>query len=132
MVYGKYQPYDWNMIQCQEDKMNTRDDWGNDPTVQMMRRIFSLMEKAQGEVMDRLGISPFNPKIRRVRSCSRDFFEETWPLAMQRGIISNDQETILLYLCCLRRALKLNGFRIPDHRFSDNERIEQFLKETLR
>ncbi len=112
--------------------MSLRDEWGNDPTVQMMRRIFSLLEKAQGEMMERLSISPFDPKLRRVRSRARDFFEETWPIAMQKEIVSNDQETILLYLSCLRHALKLNGFNIPDHSHSKDERMERFLKETLR
>lgn len=112
--------------------MPLRDEWGNDPTVQMMRRIFSLMEKAQAEMMEHLTVSPFDPKLRRVRSRARDFFEETWPIAIQKEIVSNDQETILLYLSCLRHALKLNGFNIPYPIPPKDERMERFLKETLR
>lgn len=112
--------------------MNVPDEWGQDPSVQMMRRIFSLMEKAQGEVMERLSISPFDPKLRRIRSRARDFFEETWPIAIRKEIVSNDQETVRLYLSCLRYAMQLNGFRISDQAFSQDERMEQFLREILR
>lgn len=112
--------------------MFSHDEWGYDPSVQMMRRIFALMEKAQGEMLERLSISPFDPNLRRVRSRARDFFEETWPIAMRKEIVSDDQETVRLYLCCLRHAMRLNGVRISDQAFSQDERIEQFLKETLR
>ncbi len=111
--------------------MSVRDEWGNDPTVQMMRRLFSRMEKAQTEQLERLSISPFDSRLRRVRSWARDFFETTWPIAMRKGIVQNDQQAILLYLNCLRRALTLHGFSLPEEGDSENERIEQFLQETL-
>ncbi len=112
--------------------MSAHDEWGHDPSVQMMRRVFSLMEKAQAEMMEQLSISPFDPRLQRIRSRARDFFEETWPIAMRKEIVSNDQETIRLYLCCLKHVLKLNGFPISDQTLFKDERLEEFLKESLR
>lgn len=109
-----------------------QDDWGRDPTVQMMRRIFSRMEEAQAHLIQSCSISPFDPRLRKVRNQAREIFEEAWPTALQKGVISSDQQTIFLYVSCLKYALKKNGFVLPAENEPGDERIDQYLKEILR
>lgn len=112
--------------------MPTRDEWGHDPAVQMMRRIFSLMEISQKDLLRALNISLFDPRLRRARSRARDLFEQTWPLAMQKEIVSNERGAALLYMHCLARTLSLNGIEVPDRVFPESERIAMFLRKELR
>jgi hypothetical protein len=112
--------------------MPARDEWGHDPTVQMMRRIFSLMEKSQGDLLKRLNLSPFDSRLRRARSSARDLFEQAWPIALQKGIVSNDRGAALLYMHCLVYALDKNRVSVPDQIWPKDDRIAAFLKENLK
>ncbi|MBS3920122.1 MAG: hypothetical protein KG012_14715 [Deltaproteobacteria bacterium] len=112
--------------------MPTQDEWGHDPTVQMMRRIFSLMENSQKDLLRDLNISLFDPRLRRARSRARDLFEQTWPLAMQKEIVSNERGATLLYMHCLAHTLSLNGIEVPEQVSSKDERIAMFLRKELR
>ncbi len=47
--------------------MPFEDEWGHDPSVQSMRRVFSWMEEAQQELLGHLDISLFDKRLRNVR-----------------------------------------------------------------
>ncbi len=111
--------------------MAVRDEWGYDPTVQMMRRVFSLMEKAQSDLLQGLNLSLFDPRLRGVRSRARDFFEQTWPIALQKEIVSNERGAALLYMHCLVHTLEQNGVKVPDQGWPKDDRIVKFLRERL-
>ncbi len=112
--------------------MPARDEWGHDPTVQMMRRIFSLMEKSQKDLLRDLNISSFDPRLRRARSRARDLFEQTWPLATQKEIVANEGGAALLYMHCLAHTLKLNGIEVSERVWPEDDRIVRFLREELK
>jgi len=112
--------------------MPIHDQWGQDPNVQMMRRIFALMEKTQKELLVTMEISSFNPQLRRARIYSRDLFEQFWPIAMQKGIVSNENETSLLYRHCLTHALKWSGVKAPGPFPEQEDKIARFLQEKLK
>ena len=112
--------------------MPTQDEWGHDPTVQMMRRIFSLVEKSQKDLLRDLKISSFDPRLRRARSRARDLFEQTWPLATQKEVVVNEGGAALLYMHCLSHALKLNGIEVLEQVWPEDARIVRFLREELR
>ena len=109
--------------------MPVHDEWGQDPTVLMMRQIFSLMERAQKEFLQKINLSPFDPRLRRARARARDLFEQTWHTAIQKERISPEGGASLLYLHCLARALKWSGIDIPEQALPKDDRIEQFLQE---
>jgi len=113
-------------------EMPARDEWGHDPTVQMMRRIFSLMEKSQKDLLKDLNITPFDPRLRRARSRARDLFEQTWPLATQKEAVVNEGGAALLYMHCLSHALKLNGIEVSEQIWPEDGRIVRFLRGELR
>lgn len=112
--------------------MPARDEWGHDPTVQMMRRIFSLMEKSQKDLLKDLNITSFDPRLRRARSRARDLFEQTWPLATQKEVVVNEGGAALLYTHCLSHALKLNGIEVSEQIRPEDDGIVRFLRGELR
>lgn len=112
--------------------MIARDEWGHDPAVQMMRRVFSSMEKAQSDLMRNLNLSLFDPRLRRARSRARDLFEQIWPLALQKGIVANESGAALLFIHCLVHTLMLNGIEVPDPVWLKDDKIAKLLREKLR
>lgn len=109
--------------------MTIQDDWGHDPSVQSMRRVFAGMERAQKELLERLDISPLDPKLRRRREEARTLFERLWPLAARRGDVVNEEDTVSLYTHCLARTLRGDGLDVPAGALPCNERILKFLSE---
>ena len=69
--------------------MPFEDEWGHDPSVQSMRRVFSFMEEAQQELLRRLNISLFDKRLRRSREQALELFEQSLASGCQKG---NDYE----------------------------------------
>ncbi len=111
--------------------MPFQDEWARDPSVQMMRKVFFQMEKAQEELLRDLKISPFDQRLRDGREHARDLFERLWPLAAKRRIVVGEKDAALLYIHCLAHALRLRGAKASSKRLEENEEIVQFLKENL-
>jgi len=112
-------------------KMPLGDEWGHDPSVQSLRRVFSYMEKAQHELLMHLNISLFDKKLRSVREQALELFEKTWSRAVRQGIIGNEKEAAPLYTQCLARALSSAGVIVPKDLLPRDEKIIRFLKEEL-
>jgi hypothetical protein len=109
--------------------MPFNDEWGHDPSVQGMRRFFSLMEEAQQELLRRLNISPFDQRLRGAREKALELFEKTWPLALRKGIIISEKDAAPLYSHCLARALSSARFEVPKEFLYMDDKILRFMKE---
>ena len=109
--------------------MGFQDDWGRDPSVQRMRRVFANMEAIQKDLLDRLECPPFDYRLRRSREEARDLFERMWPPATRRGITGNEEEAAVLYAHCLAKTLTRNGLNVPLHALPYHEGIAKFLDE---
>jgi len=107
------------------------DEWGHDPSVQSLRRVFSYMEKAQHELLMHLNISLFDKRLRSVREQALELFEKTWSRAVRQGIIGNEREAAPLYIHCLARALSPGGVEVPQDMLPRDEKIIRFLKKEL-
>ncbi len=105
------------------------DEWGNDPSVQSMRRVFSFMEEAQAQLLKDIHISPFDQNLRRGRQYALELFEQAWPLAIKKGVITSEKDAAPLYLHCLAQALKLARLEVPDELLPSDEKIIRFLKK---
>ena len=112
-------------------KIPSGDEWGHDPSVQSLRRVFSYMEKAQFELLTHLNISLFDKRLRSIREQALELFEKTWSRAVRQGIIGNEREAAPFYLHCLERALRSGGVEVPIDKLPKNEKIIHFLKEEL-
>jgi hypothetical protein len=111
--------------------MPFKDEWGHDPSVQSMRRVFSYMEEAQQELLRHLSISPFDTKLRRCREQALELFERVWPLVVGQGTMTNEKETAALYIHCLGQALSSVGFEVPKELLPKDEKIIRFLQKGL-
>ena len=111
--------------------MRIRDDWGQDPSVQNMRRVFVHMERAQKELLGRLNISSFDSRLRRWREGALGLFERTWTLAVRRGAVLSEEDVASLYTHCLARVLILDGVKIPREALPQDDKIVRFLQEEL-
>ena len=111
--------------------MPFEDEWGHNPSVQSMRRVFSYMEEAQQELLRHLNISLFDKRLRRVREQALERFERVWPMAVRQGIIGNEKEAAPLFIYCLTKALSSEGVEVLNDVLPRDEKIVRFLKENL-
>ncbi len=116
-----------NMSQEQK-KMPFEDEWGRDPSVQSMRRVFSSIEEAQQELLLCLNISCFDRRLRRSREQALELFERAWPKAVRKGNMG-EKDAAPLYLHCLARTLRSAGVEVPDELLSRDEKIIHLLKK---
>ncbi len=105
------------------------DEWGQDPSIQSMRRVFSFMEEAQAQLLKDIHISPFDQNLRRGRQHALEIFEQAWPLAIKKGIITSERDAAPFYLHCLAQALKLARIEVPNELLPKDEKIIQFLQK---
>jgi hypothetical protein len=109
--------------------MSPQDEWGHAPSVQSMRRVFSLMEAAQEELLRHLNISPFDPRLRRSRKQALKLFEQAWPLAIGKGMTMSEKDASSLYLHCLARAFDSVGVEVHKELLPRDEKIIRLLQK---
>ncbi len=105
------------------------DEWGHDPSVQSMRRVFSYMEEAQRQLLRDLSISLFDQRLRRGRQQALELFEQAWPLAVKKGIIASEKDAAPFYLHCLAQALKLARIEVPNESLPKDEKMIRLLQK---
>jgi hypothetical protein len=110
--------------------MVEKDDWGQDPQVRYLRKVFANMEAAQKDLLNRLGMSPLDDRLRRGREGALHMFEKAWMIATRRRIALAEEEFGPLYQACLARVLESRGVQIPKGTFPESEKITGLLKES--
>jgi hypothetical protein len=116
----------------EESPENSQDEWGHDPSVQMMRRIFARMEGSQEDLLKLLKLSPLDGRLRRVRESALRLFEQAWPQAERKGLTQREEDAATLYLHCFVRMLNREGIKVPPESFPGNQIIFDFLSEKFR
>ena len=105
------------------------DDWGHDPSVLFMRRVFKGMEETQRRLLANVTLSHVDVRLRRWRETARDVFEQAWPIATRRGVVASEEEAGILYAHCLARTLTSDGIKIPNGVVSHDEKISKLVEE---
>ena len=105
------------------------DEWAQDPSVQSMRRAFCFMEEAQQQLLRNLNISLFDQRLRRGRRQALELFEQAWPLAIRKGIVTSEKDAAPFYLHCLAQGLKLARIEVPNELLPKDEKITRFLQK---
>lgn len=109
--------------------MPIRDEWGQDTSVQRMRKVFAHMETAQGKLLGRLNISPYDNRLRRWREEALTLLDRACALAEKRGAVLSEEYLASIYLHCLGQALSLDGVEVPSDVLPRDEGITRFLSE---
>ena len=93
--------------------MMDMDEWGRDPSVQAMRKIFKGMEKSLEEILGQLDIAPNDRRIRGWLEKALTKFETSWVVANQMGISMNEKIAPGVYAHCLAKVIGSEGIEIP-------------------
>lgn len=107
--------------------MPFEDEWGHDPSVQSMRRVFSSMEEAQQELLSFLNISVLDRRLRPSREQALELFERTWSKAARRGMMG-EEIAAPLYLHLLAQSLRSAGIEVPEELLPRDEKVIHLLK----
>ena len=107
------------------------DQFGRDPQVRYMRKVFAGMEKKQNELLGRLGVSASDSRLRRVRDGALKSFEKAWMLAGRRGAVEREDEIADLYILCLAHILAGNRINVPNELLPTNAKMNDVIKEVF-
>ena len=107
------------------------DDWGLDPAIRRMRRVFSEMESAQGVLLGQLNITQFDKRLSPAREAAKSMFHRTWSLSLTKSLRMPDEQIACLYVHCLAQALRKVGVHVPSELLPDDESIRAVVKEAL-
>jgi hypothetical protein len=108
------------------------DTWGMDPQVQYIRRLFTGMEKAQRDLLERLGFSLYDDRLGPWRQATLSLFEKVWALSARQGTQMEEKDLVQVYLLCLITILNRSGTDIPAGIVSENKMITNWIKEVGR
>ena len=108
-----------------------RDEWGKDPSAQILRKVFKGMEKAQHELLKRLDILPYDLRIRRWRDQALALFERSWGVANRMGITIDEQTASAVYVHCLAKIMASEGINIPAGMLPEATCVESIFREVF-
>lgn len=103
------------------------DDWGTDPSVRTMRRVFATIEAEQRTFLERLGIGHLDGRLRKWRKMALRLFEQAWSAAVGHGMVLEEKNAAALYLHCLAKALTSTGVAVPKGLLPEGP-VERLLK----
>jgi hypothetical protein len=108
------------------------DEWGRDPSVQAMRKVFNGMEKSLEEILRRLDISPYDHRIRGWLEKALAKFERSWDVANQIGIRMNEKIAPAVYARCLAKIMGSEGIEIPQGLLPQEKEAERLMQEIFK
>ncbi|MBP8625703.1 MAG: hypothetical protein KBE27_03945 [Syntrophorhabdaceae bacterium] len=111
--------------------MNT-DEWGMDPQVRFLRRVFSQMELAQRELLQRLNMSPLDERLRRIRDGALKCFEKAWGLSVRWDMTMDEKDIVNLYIHALAHILERYRVEVPPHTLPNDEKARRLIQEAVK
>jgi hypothetical protein len=115
----------------QESPATRPDEWGRDPSVRAMRRVFAAMEAAQKEFIKNLGLSAFDQRLRRWRERSLGVFDVLWARAAGADVELSEEEAGALYVQCLGKTMAGEGMDVPLEILPHSEKLKKILEGVL-
>ena len=111
--------------------VNNMDEWGRDPAVQAMRKVFKGMEESLEEILEKLDISPYDHRIRGWLEKALAKFEHARVVANQMGIIMNEQTAPVVYAHCLAKIIASEGIEIREGILPADKESERLIHEVF-
>ncbi len=90
------------------------DEWGRDPSVKAMRRIFKAMEKSLDDLLEQLNISPFDHRIKGWLEQALAKYERALGEASCMGVPMDEKMAPAIYVHCLVKVIGSEGIKIPE------------------
>lgn len=112
-------------------RLDVDDQFGRDPQVRYLRKVFAEMEKKQNKFLALIGVSPADYRLRRVREGALKAFEKAWMLANRRGTIETEDEVSDLYVLCLAKILSGNRIDVPHEFLPSSTRMHDVIREVF-
>jgi hypothetical protein len=114
------------------DIANTQgDEWGRDPAVRAMRRVFSAMDTAQKEFIKNVGLTPYDHRLRRWRERALAAFDASWARTARTGVEFSETEAGVLYVHCLGKIMTMEGMDVPPEILPQSEKLKKILGEVF-
>ena len=114
-----------------ENPRTTTDEFGRDPSVRAMRRVFAAMEAAQGEFIVNLGVPLFDQRLRRWRERALAAFDASWARSARTGVELSETEAGALYVHCLGKIMTMEGMDVPPEILPQSEKLKKILREVF-
>ena len=108
------------------------DEWGRDPSVQAMRKVFKGMEKSLEKILGQLDISPYDQRIRGWLEKALAKFETSWGVANHMGIIMNEKIAPVVYTHCLAKIIGSDGIEIPEGILPEEKDTARLIHEVFK
>jgi len=108
------------------------DQFGKDPQVRYLRRIFAGMERKQSELLGRIGVVTTDYRLKRIREAALKHFEKAWMLAGRRGLAETEDEVEDLYILCLAKVLSGNRINVSGELLPSNTKMSDVVKEVFK
>jgi hypothetical protein len=105
------------------------DDWGKDPSVRQMRRIFSAIEVRYNALLIALDINPMDQKVGQWRTKTLKMFERMWAYGSHSGMFRTEKDMADLYIHCLGNVLTSDGVPVSQDLLPTNHEVEKLVKE---
>jgi hypothetical protein len=107
------------------------DEWGRDPSIRAMRRVFRAMEKSLDDLLEQLDISPFDHRIRSWLEQALARYELAWKEASHKGIRLDEKMASALYDHCLVKVIGAEGIKIPENQSIADKDVESEIRSLL-
>lgn len=108
------------------------DEWGRDPSIKAMRRVFRAMEKSLDDLLDQLNISPFDHRIRGWLEQALAEYERAWGQASRKGVRMDEKMAPAVYAHCLVRVIGSEKIKIPESLLAIEKDIERLIHEVFK
>jgi hypothetical protein len=90
------------------------------------------MERSLEEILGRLAISPYDPRIRGWLEKALAKFEQSWGLAHQMGISMNEEKARAVYAHCLAKVMGAEGVKIPEGTLPQERQTQKLIDEVFK
>ena len=104
------------------------DEWGRDPSVEAMRRVFQAMEKTLDDLLEQLDISPLDHRIRGWLEQALAKYERAWGEASRMGVRMDEKLAPAVYTHCLVKVIGSEGIKIPESLLAVEKDVERVFK----
>jgi hypothetical protein len=108
------------------------DEWGRDPSIKAMRRVFKAMERSLDDLLEQLNISPFDHRLRSWLEQALAQYELAWGEASRKGVRMDEKMAPAVYAHCLVRVIGSEEIKIHENPLAIGKDVERLIHEVFK